>query len=136
MWEGYFYCYNDLQCLEFKLSFYMKGFYKILDEFLEIIEGSNKVIFNFIKIELYLYNGYEQEIVVNVLIRYCLNMLCVVRCLCVIDVFEVDIRVFRKCVCWNVFGFLEVEFVVLKFEIRRKKSFKFDKFYFGEVFII
>lgn len=70
------------------------------------------------------------------LVGYCLNMLEVVRSLDFIDVFEVDNRVFRWWVCRNVFGFLELEFFGLKFEIWRKKSFKYDKLYFGEVFII
>lgn len=66
-----------------------------MDEFLEIIKGSNKVFFNFLMIQFYLYNGYEQEMVINMLVEYCLNMLEVVRSLDFIDVFEVDNRVFR-----------------------------------------
>lgn len=66
-----------------------------MDEFLEIIRGSNKVFFNFLMIQFYLYNGYEQEMVINMLVGYCLNMLEVVRSLDFIDVFEVDNRVFR-----------------------------------------
>lgn len=132
-WEGYFHRYNDSQCSEPKLSLYMKGFYKISEEPLETIVGSNKAFFNFTRIELYPHNGHEQETAVNVSTRHCPNTLRVVRSLRATDVFEVDIRAFRKRACRNAFGFLESEFAALKLETRRKKSSKFDKLYFGEV---
>lgn len=132
-WVGYFHRYNDSQCSEPKLSLYMRGFYKVMDEPLETIKGSNKAFFNFSTIELYPHSGYEQEVAIHISDRHCPNTLQVVRSLRSTDVFEVNIRAFRKRACRSAFGFLESEFSGLKLETRRKKSSKFDKLYFGEV---
>lgn len=132
-WEGYFHRYNDSQCSEPKLSLYMRGFYKVMDEPLETIKGSSKAFFNFSAIELYPHNRHEKEIAINTSAGHCRNTLKVVRTLDSTDVFAVDKRAFRRRACRSAFGFLESEFSGLKLETRRKKSSKYDKLYFGEV---
>lgn len=132
-WEGYFHRYNDSDCSQPKFSLHMHGFYKVYDEALPSIKGSNKAFFNFTRLDLYPHNEYEQERVINASIRHCPNTVRVVRSIGSRDLLEVDTRAFRKRACRNTFGFLESEFYALKLETRKKKGSEYDQLFFAEI---
>lgn len=134
-WEGYFHRYNDSACSEPKLSLYMHGFYKVYNEPLETIKGSNRAFFNFTGLELYPHNAYEQEKIINVSRKHCPNT--IPRFVGSVGsnkaVFEVNIRAFRKRACRNSYGFLESEFSAIKLETRRRKGSDYDRLFFAEI---
>ena len=132
-WEGFFHRYNDSLCSQPKSSLFIRGSYRVQQESLDTIRGSNKAMFNFTTIRLYPQSSQEERAILTLATKSCPNMLRVVDTVGGKAVFDVNHRAFGKRSCRSAFGISESELSALKLETRRKKSSKYDKLYFGEI---